>query len=90
MKAPAAGINNLIMNDNYIIIESKIQDSSMRDKSGIRRKSQAPAKNPRRTGGRRQESAYGDEASICLNAECIMRKRAKCLGFEGCPGFKGR
>jgi hypothetical protein len=39
---------------------------------------------------RRQEKAYGGEVSICLNAGCVLRKQAKCLGFEGCPGFKGK
>ncbi len=39
---------------------------------------------------RRQETAYGGDASICLNAGCVMRKKAKCFGFEGCPGFKGK
>ena len=62
----------------------------MREKSGIRKKSQVSPKKPRRAGGRRQEIAYGDASPICLNAECVMRRRAKCLGFEGCPGFKGR
>ena len=31
---------------------------------------------------RRQEKAYGGEVSICLNAGCVMRKQAKCLGFR--------
>lgn len=39
---------------------------------------------------RRQEKAYGGDAPICLNAGCVMRKKAKCFGFEGCPGFKGK
>jgi hypothetical protein len=38
---------------------------------------------------RRQERAYGDNATICTNADCILRKKARCFGFEGCPGFKG-
>ncbi len=38
---------------------------------------------------RRQEEAYGEKRSICMNAGCAMRKKAKCFGFEGCPGFKG-
>jgi hypothetical protein len=45
---------------------------------------------PRRTIARRQESAYGCEVPICMNAGCVMRKKAACLGFEGCPGFKGK
>jgi hypothetical protein len=40
--------------------------------------------------GRRQMMAYGDTVTICVNAGCIMRKKAKCFGFEGCPGFMGR
>jgi hypothetical protein len=39
---------------------------------------------------RRQESAYGDETTICMNGGCVLRKKAKCFGFEGCPGFKGK
>ncbi len=37
-----------------------------------------------------RESAYGDEVTICANSGCVLRKKAKCFGFEGCPGFKGR
>lgn len=29
------------------------------------------------------------KSTICVNAECRLRK-AGCLGFEGCPGFKAR
>jgi hypothetical protein len=39
---------------------------------------------------RRQERAYGCEVPICMNAGCVMRKKAVCFGFEGCPGFKGK
>jgi hypothetical protein len=39
---------------------------------------------------RRQEHAYGDQTTICVNGVCVLRKKAKCFGFEGCPGFKGR
>jgi hypothetical protein len=39
---------------------------------------------------RRQEKAYGDQTTICMNGGCALRKKAKCFGFEGCPGFKGR
>ncbi len=42
------------------------------------------------TGARRQEKAYGGDVPICLNAGCVMRKKAGCSGFEGCPGFKGK
>ena len=52
--------------------------------------SQSRANKPRKAGDRRQESAYGDTFSICLNAGCVMRKSTKCVGFEGCPGFKGK
>lgn len=35
--------------------------------------------------------AYGDKVSICINTDCMLRKKAGgCLGFEGCPGFKSR
>ena len=37
-----------------------------------------------------RRKVYGDEVSICLNGTCRLRKEAGCLGFEGCPGFKGR
>jgi hypothetical protein len=42
------------------------------------------------TAVRRQEKAYGDQTTICMNGGCALRKKAKCFGFEGCPGFKGR
>ncbi|MDA8240115.1 MAG: hypothetical protein M0Z67_07065 [Nitrospiraceae bacterium] len=47
----------------------------------------------KKTGGppvRRQENAYGGETTICMNGGCLLRKKAKCFGFEGCPGFKGK
>lgn len=35
--------------------------------------------------------AYGDKVSLCINTDCVLRKKAGgCLGFEGCPGFKAR
>ena len=35
--------------------------------------------------------AYGDGVTICINADCTLRKKAGgCLGFEGCPGYKAR
>jgi len=37
---------------------------------------------------RRQENAYGEKTPICVNIGCVMRKKAKCFGFEGCPGFR--
>ncbi len=55
-----------------------------REKKGKGRKGGTPCT------ARRQEKAYGVDVSICLNAGCVMRKKAKCLGFEGCPGFKGK
>ncbi len=39
---------------------------------------------------RRHEQAYGDDKTICMNGGCVLRKKAKCFGFEGCPGFKGK
>jgi hypothetical protein len=55
------------------------------------------AKSKRTSHKKREEVAvpsgrkgYGESVCICLNAGCLMRKKAKCLGFEGCPGFKGR
>ena len=35
-----------------------------------------------------KQSAYGDEKAICKNAKCKLRK-ASCVGFIACPGFKG-
>ena len=35
------------------------------------------------------EKAITTSASICINAECRLRKSG-CRGFEGCPGFKAR
>jgi hypothetical protein len=34
-------------------------------------------------------SAYGGSRTICVNADCTLRKKAGgCSGFEGCPGFR--
>ena len=35
-------------------------------------------------------NAYGDKVPICANTGCALRKKAKCYGFEGCPGFQSR
>jgi hypothetical protein len=40
------------------------------------------------TYGSSKQSAYGDEKAICRNAKCKLRK-ASCVGFVACPGFKG-
>ncbi|MDH4027669.1 MAG: hypothetical protein OEU95_02410 [Nitrospirota bacterium] len=29
-------------------------------------------------------------ATVCMNKDCTLRKEKKCMGFEGCPGFKGK
>jgi len=34
--------------------------------------------------------AYGDKVPICANIGCMLRKKAKCFGFEGCPGFQAK
>ena len=34
-----------------------------------------------------KQSAYGGEKTICKNAKCKLRK-ASCVGFIACPGFK--
>ena len=34
-----------------------------------------------------KQSAYGGDKPICKNAKCKLRK-ASCVGFTGCPGFK--
>jgi hypothetical protein len=34
--------------------------------------------------------AYGDKVPICANTGCALRKKAKCFGFEGCPGFQAK
>jgi hypothetical protein len=44
----------------------------------------------KKTAARQQERAYGCEVPICMNAGCVMRKKAGCFGFEGCPGFRGK
>jgi hypothetical protein len=36
----------------------------------------------------KSSEAYGDKAPICANTGCVLRKKAKCFGFEGCPGFQ--
>jgi hypothetical protein len=76
---------------NYIIIKG-VGTSFARDTGDVMRRER---KNERTKGGasaaaRRHEKAYGGDVSICLNAGCVMRKKAKCFGFEGCPGFKGK
>lgn len=54
------------------------------------RKTRANAKCPEKPEYKNRESAYGDVVTICANAGCVLRKKAKCFGFEGCPGFKAR
>ncbi|MFI5296015.1 MAG: hypothetical protein ACHQ0Y_13450 [Thermodesulfovibrionales bacterium] len=54
------------------------------------KKTPANTKRPGKPEYKRRESAYGDEVPICANTGCVLRKKAKCFGFEGCPGFKGR
>jgi hypothetical protein len=56
-------------------------------------KTKKPSSVKRNTGGppvRRRENVYGDKTTICMNGGCLLRKKAKCYGFEGCPGFKGK
>jgi hypothetical protein len=38
----------------------------------------------------KSSDAYGDKMTICANTGCALRKKAKCSGFEGCPGFQAR
>jgi hypothetical protein len=38
----------------------------------------------------KSSDAYGDKVPICANTGCALRKKAKCFGFEGCPGFQAR
>jgi hypothetical protein len=35
----------------------------------------------------KREIQKGQKRSICSNADCRLR-RAGCMGFEGCPGYK--
>jgi hypothetical protein len=35
----------------------------------------------------KREIQKEQKRSICLNADCRLR-RAGCMGFEGCPGYK--
>jgi len=61
---------------------SRMRDRKVSPQHRQKKEGDAPA-------GRRT-AVYGDTASICTNAKCVMRKNAKCFGYEGCPGFKGR
>lgn len=45
-----------------------------------------PAETSRETS--RAGKAYGNKIPLCVNADCKLRKGARCLGFEGCPGFR--
>jgi hypothetical protein len=54
------------------------------------KKKPANARRPAKPEYKRHESAYGEDVPICTNAGCVLRKKAKCFGFEGCPGFKGK
>ncbi|MBI5846721.1 MAG: hypothetical protein HZB31_01990 [Nitrospirae bacterium] len=57
---------------------------------GIADKSDIPNSSSAKQTGRAGR-AYGDNVSICINTDCMLRKKAGgCLGFEGCPGFKSR
>jgi hypothetical protein len=38
----------------------------------------------------KSSGAYGDKIPICANIGCALRKKARCYGFEGCPGFQAR
>jgi len=38
----------------------------------------------------KSSDAYGDKIPICANTCCALRKKAKCFGFEGCPGFQAK
>ena len=38
----------------------------------------------------KSSDAYGDKVPICANIGCALRKKAKCFGFEGCPGFQAK
>jgi hypothetical protein len=40
--------------------------------------------------GGKSSDAYGEKVPICANIGCVLRKKAKCFGFEGCPGFQAR
>lgn len=62
---------------------------SVRQKS-ITEKSKTGGISPANNTGR-SFSAYGDKITLCINTDCLLRKKAGgCLGFEGCPGFKSR
>jgi hypothetical protein len=45
---------------------------------------------PEKQDRKKATEAYGDKAPICINVGCVLRKKATCFGFEGCPGFKAR
>jgi len=60
-----------------------------RGKNPFRKRGRRDEPSGRAEDERRQIKAYGDKVTICVNTGCIMRKKAKCFGFEGCPGFMG-
>jgi len=43
----------------------------------------------RPSAGHPVEGAPGKGKTICSNVECKLR-RAGCLGYEACPGFKAK
>jgi len=68
-----------------------IQDEASDMKPTTAKKKSAPAKTPALRKAGKSSHAYGDKASICINTDCALRKKAGgCFGFEGCPGFKSR
>ena len=82
------------MKTNYIIIKGLCSRGGnplwtylMRDRKDSSRR--RDKKTPVVTVGHRA-AVYGDRTAICGNAECKMRKNARCYGYEGCPGFKGK
>ena len=54
--------------------------------TGNKREKDQPTKNQQS----KSSDAYGDKVPICANTGCALRKKAKCFGFEGCPGFQAK
>ncbi|MDH4230795.1 MAG: hypothetical protein OEW04_02070 [Nitrospirota bacterium] len=58
-------------------------------KTPLKKKTEQVLSNVRQTRAK-ASGAYGDKVPICANTGCALRKKAKCFGFEGCPGFQAK
>ncbi len=62
----------------------------MKLKKSLPQKARGKSSPPTGKAAGKASDAYGDKIPICVNIGCALRKKAKCFGFEGCPGFKAR